>query len=147
MARPEVTGRKINAKTEREIDELIPGPSEEDEPEEGEPEQVDTDEAAASGPGRLRPEVTARKIGVKAATPNANRARGPPATDADADAFSIAEFCRRHGISPQLFYKFKHEMPVTFRVGTRVLISREAAAAWRRERETAARTTVEDTAA
>jgi hypothetical protein len=27
-------------------------------------------------------------------------------------------------------------MPVTFNVGTRVLISREAAAAWRRARET-----------
>ena len=54
---------------------------------------------------------------------------------AEPDAFSIGEFCKRHGISPQLFYKFKSEMPVTFRVGTRVLISREAAAAWRRERE------------
>ena len=29
-------------------------------------------------------------------------------------------------------------MPATFNVGTRVLISREAAAAWRRERENAA---------
>jgi hypothetical protein len=142
MARPEVTGRKISAKTEREVDELIPGPSEKDEPEEDE-----ADDEAASGQARPRPEVAARKIGVRAATPNANRARGPPATDADADAFSIAEFCRRHGISPQLFYKFRHEMPVTFRIGARVLVSREAAAAWRREREMAACTTVEDTAA
>jgi hypothetical protein len=55
----------------------------------------------------------------------------------EADAFSIAAFCKRHGISPQLFYKFKSEMPATFRVGTRVLISREAAAAWRRKREAA----------
>jgi hypothetical protein len=55
----------------------------------------------------------------------------------DADAFSVAEFCRRHGISLQLFYKLKNQMPVTMRVGTRVLISKEAAAAWRRERETA----------
>ena len=68
-----------------------------------------------------RPEVTGRKL--------------PAATADDADAFSIAEFCKRHRISPQLFYKFKAEMPATFRVGTRVLISREAAAAWRRERE------------
>jgi hypothetical protein len=53
------------------------------------------------------------------------------------DAYSIDEFCRRHGISPQLFYKLKPEglMPPTFRLGARVLISREAAAAWRRERE------------
>jgi hypothetical protein len=57
----------------------------------------------------------------------------------DADAFSVAEFCKRHRISPQLFYKFKNQMPATFRVGTRVLISREAAAAWRRGRERAAK--------
>ena len=59
----------------------------------------------------------------------------------DADAYSVDEFCARHRISPQLFYKLKPQglMPVTFNVGTRVLISREAAAAWRRERENAAR--------
>jgi hypothetical protein len=56
---------------------------------------------------------------------------------AEFDAFSITEFCKRHRISPQLFYKFRNQMPVTFRVGTRVLISKEAAAAWRREREAA----------
>jgi hypothetical protein len=58
----------------------------------------------------------------------------------DADAYSVDEFCARHRISPQLFYKLKPQglMPMTFHVGTRVLISREAAAAWRREREDAA---------
>jgi len=58
-----------------------------------------------------------------------------------ADAYSIDEFCSRHRISPQLFYKLKPLglMPATFNVGTRVLISREAAAAWRRERENASR--------
>jgi hypothetical protein len=140
MARPEITGRKINSKTERETDELIPGPSEEDEPLEVEPDQAEADEQVASGRARPRPEVAARKIGAKSATPDANRARGPPKTD-EVDAFSVAEFCRRHGISPQLFYKFKDQMPVTFRVGTRVLISKEAAAAWRRGRETASSAT------
>jgi hypothetical protein len=53
------------------------------------------------------------------------------------DAFSIVQFCKRHGISPQLFYKFKDQMPVTFRIGTRVLISKESAARWRAEREAA----------
>jgi hypothetical protein len=59
----------------------------------------------------------------------------------DADAYSVDEFCARHRISSQLFYKLKPQglMPVTFKVGTRVLISREAAAAWRRERENATR--------
>jgi hypothetical protein len=72
-----------------------------------------------------RPEVTGRKAFNQTA---------------DADAYSVDEFCARHRISPQLFYKLKPQglMPVTFNVGTRVLISREAAAAWRRERETAA---------
>jgi hypothetical protein len=70
-----------------------------------------------------RPEVTGRKLSAVVAD--------------EADAFSVAEFCRRHRISPQLFYKFKNQMPVTFRVGTRVLVSKEAAARWRREREAA----------
>jgi hypothetical protein len=58
-----------------------------------------------------------------------------------ADAYSVGEFCARHSISPQLFYKLKPKglMPATFKVGSRVLISREAAAEWRREREIATR--------
>ncbi|TYL72061.1 hypothetical protein [Bradyrhizobium cytisi] len=74
-----------------------------------------------------RPEVTGRK------TTHASPVDQP-------DAYSVDEFCARHRISPQLFYKLRPQglMPLTFNVGTRVLISREAAAAWRRERETAA---------
>ena len=81
--------------------------------------------------------------------------RGPPAEaaleiisakldaiKAEADAYSVIEFCERHRISVQMFYKNRDEMPTTFRVGSRVLISREAAAAWRAERE-AATTTAE----
>ena len=63
-----------------------------------------------------------------------------PITGADhADAYSIGEFCARHRISPQIYYKLRPLglMPATFRVGTRVLISVEAAATWRRERENA----------
>ena len=71
-----------------------------------------------------RPEVTGRK------PTHLNAAN-------DADAYSVAEFCSRHRISVQLFYKNRKLMPRTFNVGTRVLISREAAAAWRRERELA----------
>jgi hypothetical protein len=75
-----------------------------------------------------RPEVTGRKpFQVNAADP--------------ADAYSVEEFCARHRISPQLFYKLRPLglMPVTFNVGTRVLISREAADVWRRTREKPAR--------
>ncbi|MCK1671184.1 hypothetical protein [Bradyrhizobium sp. 150] len=58
----------------------------------------------------------------------------------DADAYSVDEFCTRNRISSQLFYKLKPKglMPATFNVGRRVLISREAAAAWRRARENVA---------
>jgi hypothetical protein len=62
--------------------------------------------------------------------------RGPPV---DPDAYSLAEFCERHRISLQMFYKLTHQglAPQTFRVGTRVLVSKEAAARWRADREAA----------
>jgi hypothetical protein len=71
-----------------------------------------------------RPEVTGRKITLLDVAD-------------DADAFTVNEFCARHRISVQLFYKNRKQMPRTFNVGTRVLISKEAAAAWRRESEQA----------
>ena len=71
-----------------------------------------------------RPEITGRKITLLD-------------TADDADAFTVNEFCARHRISVQLFYKNRKQMPRTFNVGARVLISMEAAAAWRRERERA----------
>ena len=71
-----------------------------------------------------RPEVTGRKIALLDIAD-------------DADAFTVNEFCARHRISVQLFYKYRKQMPRTFNVGTRVLISKEAATAWRREREQA----------
>ena len=67
-----------------------------------------------------RPEVTGKKLNI-----------------GEGDAYSIEEFCARHRISVQAFYKYRSLMPRTFNVGTRVLISKEAAAAWRREREAA----------
>jgi len=55
-------------------------------------------------------------------------------------AFSIAEFCRRHGISRAHFYNLwkTGEAPRVMRVGRRTLISTEAAAQWRRRMEEAA---------
>jgi hypothetical protein len=83
-----------------------------------------------------RPEITGRKPLVDSPAPHF------------VDAYSIHDFCARHGISPQLFYKLKPLglMPVTFSVGARVLISREAAAAWRRERENATQAALAATA-
>jgi hypothetical protein len=55
------------------------------------------------------------------------------------DSMSLNDFCDRHGISRASFYLLKKagEAPRLMQVGGRVLISREAAAAWRREREAA----------
>jgi len=51
----------------------------------------------------------------------------------DNDAFSPDQFCQRHGISRASLYRAIKEGrgPRTFKVGTRTLISREAAAEWR----------------
>jgi hypothetical protein len=58
--------------------------------------------------------------------------RGPPL------AMSIREFCAQHGgISEDLFFKMRREGwgPTIMHVGSRTLISHEAAERWRRERE------------
>jgi hypothetical protein len=74
------------------------------------------------------------------------QARGPPDEDDDDNAdhdgaFSIRAFCARHSISESFFHKLRAIGlgPVVMKVGARTLISRESAAAWRREREAAAR--------
>jgi len=55
----------------------------------------------------------------------------------DKDAFDILEFCHRHAISRSAFYNSVKNGtgPRLMRLGARVLISREAAEQWRRERE------------
>ena len=54
-------------------------------------------------------------------------------------ALSILEFCDAHGISEGFYYKLKKQRkgPREMKVGTRTLITFEAAADWRREREAA----------
>jgi hypothetical protein len=54
-------------------------------------------------------------------------------------AFSISEFCEVHGISRAHFYNIVKTGvgPRMMYVGGRKIISREAAADWRREREAA----------
>jgi hypothetical protein len=55
-------------------------------------------------------------------------------------AFTIKEFCESHKISQAFYYVMKSEGwgPAEMHAGQRVLISREAAAEWRRAREAAA---------
>ena len=78
-----------------------------------------------------RPEVSGKKPTLTAGD------RGPPL------AMSIREFCAQHGgISEDLFFKMQREGwgPTVMKVGSRTLISHEAAADWRRAREQAAAT-------
>ena len=52
-------------------------------------------------------------------------------------AYTISEFCQAHRISRAYYFKLRHQglAPREMHVGTRVIISGEAAADWRRERE------------
>jgi predicted DNA-binding transcriptional regulator AlpA len=62
-----------------------------------------------------------------------------PAPMPDYDAYSVEQFCERHNISRSTFYVLVRagQGPRTFKIGARTLISREAAADWRRSRENA----------
>jgi len=53
------------------------------------------------------------------------------------EAFSIATFCKAHGISRALFYRLQAQgkAPRTFNLGRRVLISKDAARDWLRAME------------
>ena len=55
------------------------------------------------------------------------------------EVFTIEEFCRAHRISRSLYFRMKWDGygPREMKVGRRVLVSKEAAADWRREREVA----------
>jgi hypothetical protein len=61
----------------------------------------------------------------------------PPKSTADLDAFSIPEFCRRHAISRGTYYNLKKldQGPRETRIRKRIVITREAAAAWLRKLE------------
>ena len=71
-----------------------------------------------------RPEVTGRRV----------------IADQSIAAFSIREFCAAHRISQSMYFKLRNMSlgPREMAVGTRRLISKEAAAEWRKAREAAA---------
>jgi len=79
-----------------------------------------------------RGEITGQKPkGQSRASVNVPPILGPPA------AYSIAAFCAAHDLSEGMYFKIRKQGlgPREMRVGSRVLITQEAAAAWRRERE------------
>jgi len=57
-------------------------------------------------------------------------------------AYSVAEFCRQHGISRGLFYNLLREGhgPRVIKAGRRTLISSKAAEEWRQRMETPSKT-------
>ena len=88
---------------------------------------------AAARAGRLIVERTAPPPSRKRR--RRQLARGPPTDEDELDAFSIKEFCRRHGISLSFYFKLQAQGlgPVTMRVGTRVLITKDAARGWSKQ--------------
>jgi hypothetical protein len=63
---------------------------------------------------------------------------GPPLSD----CHTVAEFCSRNRISLAFYYKLRAQGlgPREIRLGTKVLITKEAAEAWRRAQEAASST-------
>jgi hypothetical protein len=80
-----------------------------------------------------RPEVTGKKLNIADGKLKDNEPPPPPPRM----ALSIREFCYSHNISEDFYFKLKRQGkgPVEMKVGTRTLISIEAAADWRRARE------------
>src|ERR1700730_4828975 len=81
----------------------------------------------------VRPEVTGRRTGSPTAAGDRLNSTGPPQPTGDRDAFSVPEFCERHNISTGTYYNMKKRGlgPREGHVLGRVIITREAAAAWR----------------
>jgi len=82
-----------------------------------------------------RPEVIGRKSGAHSSgASELPPIRGPPA------AYSIRAFCEAHNLSQSMYFKLRSMGlgPREMAVGSRRLISQEAAAEWRKAREAAA---------
>ena len=75
-----------------------------------------------------RPEVTGRET-------RAGDVGQTTLAQAQPLAFSIAEFCKAHRISVSIYFELKKQgrAPREIELGTRRIISAEAAAAWRAE--------------
>ena len=82
-------------------------------------------------------EPTPHKDSNSSVTAKTPPIRGPPVRAA---AYSIREFCAAHRLSESMYFKLRNQGlgPDEMSVGSRRLISFEAAERWRREREAAA---------
>ena len=91
-----------------------------------------------------RPEVTGRRTEAAAAaeveiTPKKKKKKlAPVVLVPNAAAYTIPEFCEAHRISESMYYKIRADGlgPREARALSKVIITKEAAADWRRARET-----------
>lgn len=85
-----------------------------------------------------RPEVTGRRIGSeKQPKKTPPKKKQSVALVPNAAAYNIREFCEAHRISESMYYKLRAEGlgPREARALSKVIITQEAAADWRRQRE------------
>jgi hypothetical protein len=141
VVRPEVTGRKLRVTAAR-AKRRVPAHEAHDD------EIAAAAATEASGEQDCADQVGERETndesGEQEPTPHREPAphaqdrlppiRGPPAV------YSIADFCRAHRISVSMYFKMRSQGlgPREMAVGSRRLISQEAAAEWRKAREAAA---------
>jgi hypothetical protein len=87
-----------------------------------------------------RPEVTGRAVDTSVRRRGRLQPSRAPSSSEDVarEAFSVAEFCTAHRISRASYYnqRKRGEGPDELHVGSRVLITLEAAHRWRRRRTT-----------
>ena len=99
------------------------------------PERADIDRQWSNAPREDGRAKTRKK--ASRATP----IRAGPDPFIEPLALSIKQFCAAHGICVETYFRMQRAGigPAVMKVGSRTMISVEAAAAWRREREEAAR--------
>jgi hypothetical protein len=88
-------------------------------------------------------EVTGRRM---VSVAEKKRSQKPVVLVPNAKAFSIREFCAAHRISESMYYKLREAGlgPREARALTKVIITQEAAADWRRQREAQTQTAAVD---
>jgi len=135
MTRPEVTGRRAHHGAAPAILKEKEDEDDADEPDVSETKRKVMTKRRAPHLPALKPSALALRAPRKPRRKPDRKPASVPVREGEVDAFSIAEFCRRHRISVATFYKKPDQMPKTFQIGVRRLVSKEAAAEWRRKME------------
>jgi hypothetical protein len=89
-----------------------------------------------------RPTITGRRNAAPQAEsvpPKKRKKPAPVVLVPNAEAYSIPEFCEAHRISESMYYKIRSVGlgPKETRALSKIIITKESAADWRRERTTA----------